>query len=136
MSATFFALNDTICLCRLQCFLLKSTGVFKESRYFDVYAEYCKGSPNDILGRYTVINRGPDEATIHVLPQLWFRNVWDWGDTCDVSQVSLHKKVFWGRFMALHTLRLVFVLFGLRDMFCIKRRKPIFINSPFKNLTS
>ncbi|KAH3884847.1 hypothetical protein DPMN_008832, partial [Dreissena polymorpha] len=40
-------------------------------------------SPNDILGRYTVVNRGPERATVHVLPQLWYRNVWDWGDDCE-----------------------------------------------------
>jgi len=61
----------------------------KESRYFDVYAEYSKGGPNDILGRYTIINRGPEVATIHVLPQLWYRNVWDWGDNCDVSRKKI-----------------------------------------------
>ncbi|KAH3884844.1 uncharacterized protein LOC127838481 [Dreissena polymorpha] len=62
---------------------LMDTGVFNENRYFDVTAEYCKNSPNDILGRYTVVNRGPERATVHVLPQLWYRNVWDWGDDCE-----------------------------------------------------
>lgn len=62
---------------------LLDTGVFKENRYFDVFAEYCKGGPNDILGRYTICNRGPEKATIHVLPTLWFRNCWNWGDDCD-----------------------------------------------------
>ncbi|XP_060574853.1 uncharacterized protein LOC132732452 [Ruditapes philippinarum] len=64
---------------------LLDTGIFNESRYFDVVAEYCKGTPNDILGRFTIINRGPDRATIHVLPTLWYRNSWDWGDDCDNS---------------------------------------------------
>ncbi|XP_052799816.1 uncharacterized protein LOC128231263 isoform X2 [Mya arenaria] len=59
------------------------TGVFDDSRYFDVTAEYCKAGPNDILGRYTVANRGPERATVHVLPQLWYRNVWDWGEDCE-----------------------------------------------------
>ncbi|KAH3884842.1 uncharacterized protein LOC127838507 [Dreissena polymorpha] len=61
------------------------TGIFNESRYFDVTAEYCKNSPNDILGRFTVVNRGPERATVHVLPQLWYRNVWDWGEDCEAN---------------------------------------------------
>ena len=54
-------------------------GVFDEDRYFDVFAEYAKASPNDILIRITVDNRGPDKATLHLLPTLWFRNTWSWG---------------------------------------------------------
>ena len=63
---------------------LFTTGVFKDKRYFDVVAEYCKASPTDILGRYSITNRGPDDAVIHVLPTLWYRNIWSWGE-CDVS---------------------------------------------------
>ena len=55
------------------------TGAFAESRYWDVFAEYAKNTPNDVLCRITVVNRGPDTATIHVLPQYWFRNTWIWG---------------------------------------------------------
>ncbi|XP_077995299.1 uncharacterized protein LOC144448861 [Glandiceps talaboti] len=60
---------------------LEDTGVFEENRYWDVFAEYAKNSPNDILCKITVANRGPDAATIHVLPTLWFRNTWIWGCT-------------------------------------------------------
>ncbi len=60
---------------------LMDTGVFQENRYFDVFAEYAKGSPNDVLIRIKVANRGPDEARIHLLPTLWFRNTWSWGCT-------------------------------------------------------
>ncbi len=59
-------------------FELLDTGVFDENRYFDVTAEYAKASPQDILVRITVANRGPEAATIHVLPTLWFRNTWSW----------------------------------------------------------
>jgi hypothetical protein len=55
---------------------LLDTGVFAENRYFDVSVEYAKASPEDILIRITVENRGPEAATLHVLPTLWFRNVW------------------------------------------------------------
>jgi len=55
---------------------LLDTGVFREDRYFDVFVEYAKASPEDILIRITVHNRGPEPAEIHVLPTLWFRNNW------------------------------------------------------------
>ncbi len=60
-------------------FELADTGVFNDGRYWDVQAEYAKASPDDLLIRITVSNRGPDAATIHVLPQWWFRNTWVWG---------------------------------------------------------
>jgi hypothetical protein len=57
---------------------ITDTGVFEQG-YADVTAEYAKGSPNDILIRVTLANRGPEEAVLHVLPTLWFRNTWSWG---------------------------------------------------------
>ena len=58
---------------------LADTGVFDDGRYFDVFAEYAKAAPDDILIRITVANRGPEAATLHLLPTLWFRNTWSWG---------------------------------------------------------
>jgi hypothetical protein len=58
---------------------LLDTGVFDGDRYFDVFVEYAKGSPEDILVLLTIANRGPEPATVHVLPTLWFRNTWSWG---------------------------------------------------------
>jgi Mannosylglycerate hydrolase MGH1-like glycoside hydrolase domain len=58
---------------------LIDTGIFEESRYFDVFVEYAKAAPEDILVQVTVHNRGPDRATLHLLPTLWFRNTWAWG---------------------------------------------------------
>jgi hypothetical protein len=57
---------------------LLDTGVFDEDRYFDVVVEYAKADVEDILVRLTVANRGPEDATIHLLPTLWFRNTWSW----------------------------------------------------------
>ena len=57
---------------------LLDTGVFDQNRYFDVFVEYAKESPEDILIQCTVHNRGPDTAELHVLPTLWFRNKWSW----------------------------------------------------------
>jgi hypothetical protein len=60
---------------------LVDTGVFDEERYFDVTVECAKASPDDVLVQVTVANRGPEAATIHLLPTLWFRNTWSWGCT-------------------------------------------------------
>ncbi|MDR3457222.1 MAG: glucosidase [Verrucomicrobiae bacterium] len=59
-------------------FEILDTGIFDDDRYFDVFVEYAKSSPDDILMRVTVHNRGPEAAVIHVLPHLWFRNTWSW----------------------------------------------------------
>ncbi|HEY3098030.1 MAG TPA: glucosidase, partial [Methylomirabilota bacterium] len=58
---------------------LLDTGVFEGSRYFDVFVEYAKAAPEDLLVRITVHNRGSRSAPLHVLPTLWFRNTWSWG---------------------------------------------------------
>ena len=59
-------------------FELLDTGVFDEGRYWEITADYAKADPDDILLRVTVRNAGPDEAALHVLPTLWFRNTWSW----------------------------------------------------------
>src|SRR5437763_959587 len=58
---------------------LADTDAFAGGRYFDVVAEYAKASPDDVLIRITVHNRGPEPAPLHLLPTLWFRNSWVWG---------------------------------------------------------
>src|SRR5512134_2316902 len=58
---------------------LIDTGVFDQNRYFDVLVEYAKASTEDLLIRIQVVNRGPDQAELTVLPTLWFRNTWSWG---------------------------------------------------------
>ncbi len=55
---------------------LLDTGVFDEDRYFDVFVEYAKAGPEDLLVQITAINRGPEAAELHLLPTLWFRNDW------------------------------------------------------------
>lgn len=61
-------------------FELKDTGIFDDNRYFDVFAEYAKASPDDILIRITIHNRGAEAAGLHLLPTLWFRNTWSWNE--------------------------------------------------------
>ena len=59
-------------------FELIDTGLFDENRYFDVFVEYAKAAPEDLLMRITVHNRGPEASRLHLLPQIWFRNTWSW----------------------------------------------------------
>jgi hypothetical protein len=60
-------------------FEIEDTGLFDRNRYLDVTAEYAKASPTDIAIRITLANRSGEDALVHVIPQLWFRNTWDWG---------------------------------------------------------
>lgn len=60
-------------------FELLDTGVFEEDRYFDVFVEYAKDSPDDLYMKIEIFNRGPEAAPIHIIPHLWFRNTWSWG---------------------------------------------------------
>src|SRR5713101_1398242 len=60
-------------------FELLDTGAFSGNRYFDLFVEYAKADVEDMLIRITAVNRGPEAAALHLLPQLWFRNTWSWG---------------------------------------------------------
>jgi len=71
---------------------LLDTGVFDHDRYFDVYAEYAKAGPEDLLVKITAINRGPETAELHLLPTLWFRNDWA-GWTCSPSQKPVLEEI-------------------------------------------
>ena len=68
---------------------LLDTGVFNEDRYFDIFVEYAKASPEDMLIRITAENRGPDDAPLHLLPTLWFRNTWT------NEEGALRPALFW-----------------------------------------
>jgi len=67
---------------------LLDTGIFNENRYFDVFVEYAKASPDDILIQITVANRGPDPAFLHLLPTLWFRNTWTWPEPSSKKSIK------------------------------------------------
>ncbi len=58
---------------------LVDTGIFDDDRYWAVTVDYAKAGPDDLCMRIQVHNRGPEQATVHVLPTLWFRNTWAWG---------------------------------------------------------
>ena len=92
-------------------FELLDTGVFDDSRYFDVFVEYVKADVEDILVKITVANRGPEAANLRVLPTIWFRNSWSWGNgdkrpelhqsrsgtnpVIELNQAELGKRWFW-----------------------------------------
>ena len=78
---------------------LLDTGVFNEDRYFDVFLEYAKESPKDVLIRITVHNRGPEPARLRVLPTLWYRNTWSWEEG---SQKPLIREAAPGVIQASH----------------------------------
>lgn len=59
---------------------LQDTGIFNEKKYFDISIEYAKNAPDDIFVRIIVYNRGEEAAPLHLLPTVWFRNTWSWGD--------------------------------------------------------
>src|SRR5947208_13600538 len=60
-------------------FELLDSGLFDDDRYFDVFIEYAKAEPEDTVIRIEAVNRGPEDAPLHLLPHLWFRNTWAWG---------------------------------------------------------
>src|SRR5689334_17524467 len=62
---------------------LLDTGAFEGNRYFDVFVEYAKASPDDVLIQINIHNRGPEPASLHVLPTLWFRNRWSWDSAAE-----------------------------------------------------
>jgi hypothetical protein len=84
-------------------FELIDTGVFDDNRYFDITAEYAKLAPDDICIRLGIRNAGPEPASLHVLPTLWFRNTWSWGDAehPDLA-VAPEITVAGGRLVATH----------------------------------
>jgi hypothetical protein len=77
---------------------LIDTDYFEGDRYFDVITEYAKDGADDILIRITVVNRGPERARLHVLPTIWFRNLWSWGRAGErpyAQQSSPQKMSLW-----------------------------------------
>ncbi|GJL64018.1 MAG: glucosidase [Nitrospirales bacterium] len=74
-------------------FELLDTGVFQENRYFDVFIEYAKNSPEDILIKITVVNRGLDLADLLICPTLWFRNTWSWEQTMEKPLIQRENSI-------------------------------------------
>jgi len=82
---------------------LINTGIFDNDEYFDVYVEYAKRSPSEILIRVSAFNRGQRAATLHVLPTLWFRNTWSWGECSDKPHLQALRRD--GQLAGVHAAR-------------------------------
>ena len=70
---------------------LLDTGIFDDDRYFDVFVEYAKKAPDDILIRISAANRGPETATLHLLPTLWFMNDWSWFPANSKPRIDIYR---------------------------------------------
>jgi hypothetical protein len=93
-------------------FELINTSVFDDNRYFDVFIEYAKAAPDDILIRIEAINRGPELADLHLLPTLWFRNTWSWGLDERRPKISRDEAT------EMATLQLFHWYYGNRWLYC------------------
>jgi hypothetical protein len=71
---------------------LFDAGLFQDNRYWDVEVRYAKAGPDEIHVRILASNRGPEEASLHLLPTLWFRNTWSWGDSTDKPKLHVIEK--------------------------------------------
>ncbi len=116
---------------------LIDTGIFDENRYFDIFIEYAKADPEDICIRIEAINRGPEAASLHILPQLWFRNQWAWGHKALAEPVIELKEggkdfmCFVANDAALHSPH--YLLFdyhlGKRYLYATPGGEPLFTNN-------
>ena len=95
-------------------FELMDTGVFDDNRNFDVFVEYAKADAEDILIKITVSNRGPEVAGIHLLPTVWFRNRWSWGENDDPKPIARDGSSTSG----LTTIELEHFTLGHRRLYC------------------
>jgi hypothetical protein len=98
-------------------FELLDTGVFEQDRYFDLFVEYAKNSPEDICIRLTVVNRGPEAATLELLPTLWFRNTWSWSEGAEKPRLSAESA---------SVIRSEQSHLGVRKLFCEGARELLF----------
>jgi Mannosylglycerate hydrolase MGH1-like glycoside hydrolase domain len=78
-------------------FELLDTGIFDDDRYFDVFVEFAKAAPDNILMSVTVHNRGPETTTLYLLPQLWFRNTWSWKNSAKPSLTRTNRDAVMAR---------------------------------------
>ncbi len=100
---------------------LMDTGVFDDDRYFDVFIEYAKADVEDILVSITIANRGPEAATLHVLPTLWFRNRWSWGNGKGKAKPSLKANQ--------DAVEITHHTFGERFLYCDGAPELLFTNN-------
>jgi len=98
-------------------FELMDTGIFDEDSYFDVFVEYAKCTPEDVLIQITAINRGSEEALLHILPHTWFRNTWSWGcKPRNPAVIPVEKPGMW--FSGDGVIEMEHVSLGTRWLYC------------------
>ncbi|HRK96517.1 MAG TPA: glucosidase, partial [Rhodospirillales bacterium] len=107
---------------------LADTGVFADDRYFDVVVEYAKEGPEDILIAIGVTNRGPEAASLTVLPTIWFRNTWSWSDdTPKPNLKQVEKKSPFSIVAAVHAE------LGVRYLYCAGAPQVLFTENETNN---
>jgi len=109
-------------------FELLDTGVFNDDRYFDVLVEYAKAAPDDILIRISATNRGPDAATLRLLPTLWFRNTWTWGRD-DRRPVLIESRILRTNGLFTHVIKAQHHILGEYELFCEGADELLFTNN-------
>jgi len=102
-------------------FELIDSGVFNDNRYFDVFVEYAKASPEDLCIRIQVVNRGPDQAELTLLPTIWYRNTWSWGS--DIRRPRLKQGKSTNQMSVIETQH---DYYGLRRLLCEGRPTLLF----------
>jgi len=100
---------------------LIDTGVFDDNRYFDVFVEYAKASPEDLLIRITACNRGREAAALHLLPTLWFRNTWSWSEGVQQPMLRQHTGP-----AAVNVIEATHPELGTRWFYCEGTCQPVF----------
>lgn len=103
-------------------FELIETGIFDDNRYFDVFVEYAKVTPEDILIKIETVNRGPDAAELHLLPTIWFRNTWAWGTDPQRSRLRLRDPLFGSSVIRLNNTS----YYGFRWLYCQNNPEVLF----------
>src|SRR4051812_2649674 len=105
-------------------FELLDTCIFNDNKYCDVFVEYAKGDTEDILIKITIANRGPEEASVNVLPTVWFRNTWTWnGSDSDCGLKGLANDV----------IELECEDYGKRYLFCEHGKELLFTENETNN---
>jgi hypothetical protein len=94
-------------------FELIDSGLFDENRYFDVFVEYAKATPEDLCIRIQVVNRGPEQAELTLLPTIWYRNTWSWG--ADIRRPRLKQGESMNQLSVIETQH---DYYGLRRLLC------------------
>ncbi|MBD2182103.1 glucosidase [Planktothrix sp. FACHB-1355] len=109
-------------------FELLDTGIFDDDRYFDIFVEYAKNSPDDILIQVSIINRGAEARKLHLLPTLWFRNTWSWNGIKDKPFVKVsHTETKFSVIEASHPT------LGERWLYCQDSPKLLFTENETNN---